>query len=75
MEHESARVRIRMGFVGAFSCSGADRRVEHSMLARQTLQQLLGAVQIAYVYVQLAAAKSSYVMEQIYDESGGRRQP
>jgi len=62
MEHESARVRIRLGLVGAFalllcvcalviiaafSSSGADRLVEHSMLVRQTLQQLLVTVQEA----------------------------
>ncbi|WP_333678891.1 CHASE3 domain-containing protein [Dyella sp.] len=62
MEHESARVRIRLGLVGAFmlllcvcvlviiaafSSSGADRLVEHSMLVRQTLQQLLVTVQQA----------------------------
>ncbi|RDS80782.1 response regulator [Dyella monticola] len=62
MEHESARVRIRLGLIGGFvlllcvcalvifaaiASMGADRLVQHSMLVRQTLEQLLGTVQAA----------------------------
>lgn len=62
MQHESARARIRLGLIGAFSLllcvcvlliiaasssMGADRLVEHSMLVRQTLAQLVSTVQEA----------------------------
>jgi signal transduction histidine kinase/ActR/RegA family two-component response regulator len=62
MEHESAQARVRLGLIGgfalllcvctlmiiaAFSSSGADKLVEHSMLVRQTLAQLLQALQQA----------------------------
>ncbi|GLQ89330.1 CHASE3 domain-containing protein [Dyella flagellata] len=60
--HESEQARIRLGLVGgfvlllcvcalvivaAFSSMGAERQVEHSMLVRQTLAQLLGGLQEA----------------------------
>ena len=62
MEHESAQARIRLGLISgfvlllgvcalviiaAFSSMGADRLVEHSMQVRQTLEQLLDALQEA----------------------------
>jgi signal transduction histidine kinase/ActR/RegA family two-component response regulator len=62
MEHESAQARIRLGLIGGFvlllcvcalviiaasSSMGADRLVEHSMLVRQALQQLIGTVREA----------------------------
>ena len=62
MEHESAQAHIRLGLIGgfvlllcvcalviiaAFSSMGAERLVDHSMLVRQTLEQLLGSLQEA----------------------------
>lgn len=62
MEHESAQARLRLGFIGGFALLicvcvmvivamfasiGADRQVEHSMLVRQTAEELLGTLQEA----------------------------
>src|SRR5581483_8133369 len=62
MEHESAQARIRLGLIGGFvlllcvcalviiaasSSMDADRLVEHSMLVRQALEQLIGTVREA----------------------------